>query len=113
MVRLNIYIRPDKRSVVLNRRNILRRDRYRCQYCGIHSDELTTDHIMPRSRGGEDSWENLTTACTRCNNRKGSRTPEGAGMKLLSIPKKPAFYSFIRFYHPRSHDKWKPYLFLS
>lgn len=113
VVRLRIYIRPDRRSVVLNRRNILRRDRYRCQYCGRSSDELTTDHVVPRSRGGEDSWENLTTACMACNNRKGNRTPESAGMQLLSTPKKPAFYSFIKFYHPRSHDKWKPYLFLS
>jgi 5-methylcytosine-specific restriction endonuclease McrA len=113
VVRLRIYIRPDRRSVVLNRRNIMRRDHYRCQYCGNTSDELTTDHIIPRSKGGEESWENLITACTKCNNRKGSRTPEQAGMKMLSVPKRPAFYSFIRFYHPRSHDKWKPYLFLS
>ncbi|MBW7998040.1 MAG: HNH endonuclease [Candidatus Glassbacteria bacterium] len=113
VVRLRIYIRPDRRSVVLNRRNIMRRDRYRCQYCGRSSDELTTDHVIPRSKGGEDTWENLITACTGCNNRKGNRTPETVGMKLLSTPKRPAFYSFIRFYHPRSHDKWKPYLFLS
>ena len=113
VVRLRIYIRPERRSVVLNRRNIMRRDHYRCQYCGKTSDELTTDHIIPRSKGGEDSWENLITACTTCNNRKGNRSPEAAGMPLLSTPKRPAFYSFIRFYHPRSHEKWKPYLFMS
>jgi len=98
--------------VALNRRNIMRRDRFHCQYCGANSDDLTTDHVIPRSLGGDESWENLVTACTKCNNRKGNRTPEQAGMRLLSSPRRPAFYAFIRYYHPRSHDKWRPYLFM-
>ena len=113
VVRLHIYISPDKRSVVLNRRNIIRRDRFCCQYCGSTSSALTADHIIPRSKGGEDSWENLVTACTLCNNRKSNRTPEQAGMRIRSTPRRPAFYSFIKFFHPRSHEKWKPYLFLN
>ena len=112
VVRLRIYIQPTRRSVALNRRDIMRRDKYRCQYCGATIDDLTTDHVLPRSLGGEESWENLVTACMKCNNRKGNHTPEAAGMRLLSIPRRPAFYSFIRFYHPRSHDKWRPYLFM-
>lgn len=112
VVRLRIYIQPNRRSVALNRRNIMRRDKYHCQYCGSISEELTTDHVVPRSRGGEDSWENLVTACTRCNNRKGNRTLEDANMKLLSLPRRPAFYTFIRYYHPRNHEKWRPYLFM-
>ncbi|RLB12093.1 MAG: HNH endonuclease [Deltaproteobacteria bacterium] len=112
VVRLRIYIQPNRRTVALTRRNIMRRDGYRCQYCGSKAEPLTTDHIIPRSMGGEDSWENLVTACVRCNNKKGNRTLEAAGMTLLSKPKRPAFYSFIRFYHPHSLDKWRPYLFM-
>ncbi len=112
VVRLRIYIQPNRRSVALNRRNIMRRDSFRCQYCGARSDYLTTDHVIPRSMGGSESWENLVTACTRCNNRKSNRTPRQASMRLLSRPKRPAFYTFIRFYYPSSHDKWRPYLFL-
>ncbi len=112
VVRLRGFLQPSRRGVALNRRNLLRRDGCCCQYCGSSQEPLTTDHIIPRSRGGADSWENLVTACVPCNNRKGSRTPEQAGMQLLTPPRKPGFYSFIRFYHPHSHDKWRPYLFM-
>ncbi|MEA1997333.1 MAG: HNH endonuclease [Gemmatimonadota bacterium] len=112
VVRLRIYIQPRRRGVALNRRNILRRDNYRCQYCGTKREPLTTDHIIPRSQGGSDTWENLVTACVRCNNKKGSRTPERTGLRLLSQPRRPGFYSFIKFYHPDSHHLWRPYLFM-
>jgi len=90
----------------------LRRDGYRCQYCGTRGEPLTTDHIIPRSMGGSETWENLVTACIRCNNKKGNRSPDRAGMTLLAMPRRPSFYSFIKFYHPDSHDKWRPYLFM-
>jgi 5-methylcytosine-specific restriction endonuclease McrA len=112
VVRLRMFIQPNRKGVALNRRNILRRDGYHCQYCGTSNEPLTTDHVVPRSMGGEETWENLVTACVRCNNKKGNRTPEKAHMRLLSQPKRPGFYSFIRFYHPDSHDQWRPYLFL-
>lgn len=71
-----------------NRREVFRRDGYRCQYCG-GTRNLTIDHIMPRSRGGAYSWDNLATACERCNTKKGDRTPQEAGMTLLRKPKPP------------------------
>jgi 5-methylcytosine-specific restriction endonuclease McrA len=112
VVRLGVYIAADRRTVSLNRRNVMRRDGYCCQYCGSTREPLTTDHVIPRSRNGEDTWENLVTACVACNNRKGGRTPEMAGMKLLRQPRRPNYFTFIRYYHPVSQDKWRPYLFM-
>ena len=75
--------------VTYTRKNIHIRDNYTCQYCGSTSS-LTLDHVMPVSRGGKSSWENVVTACYPCNSRKGSRTPDEAGMKLAMPPKKPS-----------------------
>ena len=97
---------------MLSRKNVLRRDRHRCQYCRSN-DRLTIDHVIPKSRGGKDTWENLVAACVPCNNRKGSRTPEEAGMPLLRKPFRPSHVMFIRDYIGRLDDKWKPYLFLA
>jgi 5-methylcytosine-specific restriction endonuclease McrA len=70
------------------RQAVFKRDRHLCQYCGSRND-LTIDHIQPRSRGGPDTWENLVTACQKCNNRKGDRRPEEANMVLASVPRAP------------------------
>ncbi|CAN6464942.1 unnamed protein product [Victoria cruziana] len=72
----------------LNRKNIYFRDGFTCQYCSSH-DNLTIDHVLPASRGGEWKWENLVTACAKCNTRKGQKTIEEAGMKLIRAPKAP------------------------
>lgn len=72
----------------VNRREILRRDNYQCQYCG-NKKHLTLDHVIPRSKGGQHSWDNLVTACMTCNSRKGDRIPEQAGMSLKTVPKAP------------------------
>lgn len=84
----NSYVR---REVSFSRRNIFARDKHRCQYCGKRPAKqyLTLDHVMPRSRGGKDTWDNLVLACIECNVHKGSRTPEEAGMPLLSKPTAP------------------------
>lgn len=73
----------------VNRRGVLRRDGYTCQYCGS-SKPLTIDHVIPRSRGGMHRWDNVVTACESCNGRKGNRTPQEAGMTLKTKPKAPA-----------------------
>lgn len=78
----------------ISRKNIFYRDNYTCQYCSSH-DDLTIDHIMPVSRGGEWKWENLVTACSRCNSRKGQKTLEQANMKLNKIPKAPKDYDIL------------------
>ncbi|ARV61596.1 HNH endonuclease [Nostocales cyanobacterium HT-58-2] len=73
---------------VVNRREVLRRDHHSCQYCGS-SKHLTLDHVIPRSRGGQHTWDNVVAACVRCNSRKGDRTPQEAGMPLRTKPKAP------------------------
>lgn len=76
----------------LSNRALFRRDLNLCGFCGnqFSHDKLTRDHIMPKSRGGADSWMNTVTACTKCNHKKGARTPEEAGMKLLFVPYTPS-----------------------
>lgn len=111
IVRLKIYVRMPYRKIMLSRKNILRRDKFRCQYCGS-KDSLTVDHVMPKSRGGKDTWKNLVAACTKCNNRKGNRTPEEANMTLHRKPFRPNHVMFIRDYVGNVSDTWKPYLFL-
>lgn len=110
VVRLKRYIRMPYRRVLLTRRNVLRRDDHTCQYCGS-MDKLTLDHVMPRSRGGRDAWENLVAACTPCNNRKGNKTPEEAGMPLARKPFRPSHVMYMRDLVGTLEETWKPYLF--
>lgn len=78
------YVRaPMARSVPVSRRGVLRRDGHRCAYCG--GAATTVDHVLPRSRGGRDTWENLVACCVRCNNLKGNRTPEEKGWTLRFV----------------------------
>ncbi|HEY9651926.1 MAG TPA: HNH endonuclease [Coleofasciculaceae cyanobacterium] len=72
----------------VNRREVLRRDKHACQYCGS-TKQLTLDHVIPRSKGGKHTWDNVVTACEKCNSRKGDRTPHQAGMILRTTPKAP------------------------
>jgi len=88
----------DQGTISLTNRYLFRRDNHTCLYCGARFPvvQLTRDHIIPRSRGGKDTWTNVATACSRCNHAKGARTPEEAGMPLLAVPFKPNLYE--RFY---------------
>lgn len=113
IVRLSKYVRVPHKTIVLSRKNILRRDGHRCQYCGRTDVTLTVDHVIPRSRGGSDTWENLVAACVACNNKKGDRTPTEANMKLLRKPIKPNHVMFIRHFVGVVDDEWKPYLFMN
>ncbi|GJN24640.1 hypothetical protein PR202_gb12393 [Eleusine coracana subsp. coracana] len=78
----------------LSRKNIIYRDGFTCQYCSS-GENLTIDHVIPISRGGKWEWENLVTACSRCNSRKGQKTLEQANMKLLKTPKAPKEYDIL------------------
>jgi len=111
IVRLVFFVRVPFKKIILSRKNILRRDNHRCQYCGS-TTYLTIDHVIPKSKGGEDSWENLTTACIRCNNKKGSRSPEDAKMVLYSKPKRPSHITFIKNFAGKVDEDWKPYLYM-
>jgi 5-methylcytosine-specific restriction endonuclease McrA len=111
VIRLKRYIRLPYKEVTPTRKNILKRDRMKCQYCGT-SSELTIDHVLPRSRGGQDVWTNLVTACTKCNQKKGNRTPEEAQMPLKKKPYKPHHISFLRDGLGTVQHEWKPYLYM-
>ncbi|NTW52961.1 MAG: HNH endonuclease [Chlorobiaceae bacterium] len=113
IVRLTFFVRVQYRSAILNRKNLLRRDGFRCQYCGSRELPLTIDHLIPKSKGGEDSWENLVTACKPCNTLKGNRTPLEAGMSLRHKPSRPSQITLMRQHHHPAYDDWKPYLFMS
>ena len=112
VIRLSNYVRVPFKKVILSRKNILRRDGHRCQYCGASSISLTVDHVIPKSRGGEDSWENLVSACIRCNNRKGSQTPDEAEMPLMKRPIRPNHVTFLRQYVGKVDKGWEAYLFM-
>ncbi|MCO4743952.1 MAG: HNH endonuclease [Proteobacteria bacterium] len=91
VIRLRQYLRQVRRAVPYSRRNVLIRDALTCQYCGSQPPrgKLTIDHVLPRSRGGDTSWDNIVTACAPCNSRKGSRTPAEARMPLRRRPMQP------------------------
>lgn len=91
IVRLLGYDKLPRTSVKLNRRNLYARDQNRCQYCGrrFPTSDLSVDHVLPRSQGGITTWDNVVCACLRCNVRKGGRTPEQAGMRLITHPRRP------------------------
>lgn len=91
VITLTDYDRVPTNSVALSRRNIFKRDRYTCQFCGEQpgSEELTIDHVLPRSRGGTSTWENCVLACVECNKRKADRTPTEAHMPLRKAPVRP------------------------
>ncbi|MCG3141623.1 MAG: hypothetical protein HDKAJFGB_02937 [Anaerolineae bacterium] len=103
---------PRRLPLPLSRRTVLARDLYTCQYCGASPgrNELTLDHIVPRSRGGGTSWENVVTACGPCNRRKGNRTPDEANMRLLSTPSRPRFVAVVMLGEASAHDVWNKYL---
>jgi len=113
IVRLTFFVRMPYKKIILNRKNIIIRDRFQCQYCGRTDLPLTIDHIHPRSRGGEHSWENLITACPRCNSKKGNRTPHEAGMHLLKKPTRPTGLMFMQQLTATVSEDWKPYLYMS
>jgi 5-methylcytosine-specific restriction endonuclease McrA len=99
-------------SVVFTRRNMFKRDRYTCQYCGSQPgpDQLTIDHVMPKSRGGASSWTNCVLACVECNKRKSNRTPDEADMKLRKVPRKPSWKMLARISPHQRRESWDAFL---
>jgi 5-methylcytosine-specific restriction endonuclease McrA len=109
VIRLHRYVNLPYKGVMLTRQNVFKRDSHQCQYCGI-TEDLTLDHVLPKSRGGKTSWDNLTTACKRCNSRKGDFTPDEANMKLRIKPYKPSFIVFLRDFSGAIEQSWIPFL---
>ena len=88
IIRLLRYINYRGNGMRVNRQKVFKRDEYQCVYCGSQK-ELTIDHVQPRSRGGRNTWTNLVTCCSKCNHKKGNKTPEEANMKLRRKPYEP------------------------
>jgi len=111
VVTLTGYDRIPSRSVAFSRRNLFKRDKFTCQYCGRRpgSEELTIDHVTPRSRGGETTWQNCVVACVDCNARKANRTPEQAHMPLHRQPDQPRWKPVYASYGVRI-DSWARFI---
>ena len=117
VIRLHRFIRKRVPIVKFSRQNLYVRDRGKCQYCGnpFEQRELTYDHVIPRSRGGQTEWTNVVTCCTACNLRKGGRTPEEAGMSLIRKPKVPIWIPLLTLGLgiEEPPEPWKDYLYLN
>lgn len=114
VLHLQRYDRAPRVAVRLTRRNLMLRDQHQCQYCSRRPSlrDLNVDHVIPRSRGGNDSWENLVVSCRSCNLKKGRRTPDEAGMSLLRTPQKPRWSTaaHILLAARESYLEWQPFL---
>lgn len=113
VILLQLYDRVPKRHVRFSRFNIYARDRSTCQYCGVRfpRTELNLDHVLPRSQGGQSSWENIVCSCLLCNRKKGGRTPEQAGMRLLRAPLRPDWTPFVLdAVSPDRFAEWTPFI---
>ncbi len=113
VIRMVYLIRRPRPRVKLTRREIFIRDQFTCQYCGRRMHDLTIDHVVPKSRGGEHTWENLVSACKACNHRKGGKSLREAKMVLRSTPKEPRagqYYTIERRLDGRLVDEWTKFL---
>ena len=113
VIRLAFLVkRPYLSGRKLTRLEVFRRDQFTCQYCSKETRQLTIDHVIPRYRNGQHTWENVVSACVPCNRRKAGRTPQEAGMILIHQPSQPRdnglFY--IPAHYQRSRSEWQKYL---
>ena len=115
VIRLSRYRKVPQKRHIVTRRNIFSRDLNACQYCGavFPGSKLTLDHVVPRSRGGRDTWENLVTCCYPCNHRKADFTPEEAGMALIRMPRAVNVHTARSPMRTRGEDfpLWRKYLY--
>lgn len=113
VVRLLKYDRVPPRHLRFNRRNLFARDGHRCQYCGRNGShsQLSIDHVLPRSRGGATTWENVVACCVRCNVKKGGRTPQEARMPLMTQPRQPRTSPMLaqQLRQPK-YESWRTFL---
>jgi len=109
VIRLMSYINKPIHQRKISRQGILFRDQNTCQYCGKSSESLTLDHIIPKSRGGKHTWENVVAACIKCNHKKAGSTPQEAKMKLINKAKKPNINSSYMI-RGKTAKEWKPFL---
>lgn len=116
VVRLLKFARIGRKSPPLCRANVLARDNFECQYCGVEllSREATLDHVVPRSQGGKTSWINIVCACSSCNRKKGGRTPKEARMQLRKHPVQPDWLPVLNMkFHGGIPSSWRNFLITS
>ena len=111
IIRLKKYIFVKKKELSLTRKNVLKRDNHTCQYCNSKNLDLTLDHIIPRDKGGADSWDNLVAACKKCNMKKGNKLLKDISMNLIKLPSKPSYLLNLQDY-AKLNSSWMPYLYL-
>ena len=113
VIRLTRFDRLPRQTLRFNRRNLFARDGHQCQYCGrrFPSNQLSIDHVVPKSRGGTTTWENVVCSCVRCNTQKGGRTPQEAKMKLIRNPARPKHHPLLalKLGNPR-YAAWRSFL---
>ena len=113
VVQLVYYDKVPRFRARFSRKNIFLRDRNQCQYCGepFDSKDLSLDHVVPISRGGRHSWDNVVCCCVDCNKKKGNRVPKEAGMKLIRLPRRPTWIPFSRLIRKNAfHPSWKNFV---
>ena len=110
VILLSTYDKIPMLNPLFSKRNVLKRDKYTCQYCGAQTKDLTIDHVLPKSRGGQTSWENVATACQPCNHKKADKTPEEAGLILKRVPAKPQLDVMTVLRKSASNPSWKKFL---
>ena len=113
VIRLIYMIRRPRPRVKLTRREVFIRDNYTCQYCGRQAGDLTIDHVIPRSRGGPHTWDNLVSACKTCNHRKGGKLLNEARMSLRNLPKEPSpgrYYTIERRVESSIYEVWEKFM---
>lgn len=111
VIRLSYLVRRPRFQRKITRYEVFSRDKYTCQYCSKETKELTLDHVIPRSRGGEHNWENVVSCCIPCNRHKAGRTPEEAGMRLICRPLPPPPASFyVPYQYTRTRTEWQKFL---
>ena len=101
-----------RRKITFSRRNVYRRDGGTCQYCGARPplDQLTVDHVIPRSMGGRSDWTNCVVSCVRCNRRKSNRTLDESGVRLLREPRKPSWFPCLTIPQDKRKECWEPFI---
>ena len=113
VIRLVYYVRvPSVMKIPLSRRTVMLRDNYTCQYCGAHLSRtnLTVDHVVPRMRGGQTTWQNVVCACQSCNRKKGHKSVKEAGMHLLKRPGRPQYLAMAILTESPVHQSWRKYI---
>ncbi|NWJ46687.1 MAG: HNH endonuclease [Chloroflexi bacterium] len=111
VIRLVTYVPvPRFFNLPLSRRSLLSRDNYTCQYCGVVDNQLTIDHVLPKSRGGKTEWTNVVAACVNCNRKKGNKLPAEAKMYPRVAPVKPAYITVVLLGQAKGNETWARYI---